>query len=66
MEYVYRITISSNYISLALDIYDMDINKWQDGGEFEEEISRPVDSYSIGTWEIDDWDEVDDDLNQLI
>ena len=65
MEYVYRITISSNYISLALDIYDMDVNQWQDGGEFEEEISRPVDSYSIGTWDIDEWAEVDD-LTQII
>ena len=65
MEYIYRITISSNFISLDLDIYDASSNDWQDGGSFEEEISRPAESYPIGTWTLEEW-EGTDDLTQII
>ena len=61
MTYIYRITISSNYISLALDVY----NDWQNGGQSEEEVSRPSESFKIGTWLLDDWTIVDD-LGQTI
>lgn len=61
MTYIYRITISSNYISLALDVY----NDWQDGGQSETDVSRPSESFEIGTWNMDEWTIVDD-LGQTI
>lgn len=65
MDYVYRVTISSNYISLDLDIYDAVSNAWQEGGTFTENVSTPSGSYQIGTWTFDDWG-VTDDLGQTI
>ena len=66
MDYVYRVTISSNFISLAVDIYDASSNKWQDGGSFNENIASPVQSYVVGTWTINQWGTVNDLTQEII
>lgn len=65
MDYIYRVTIRSNYIVLELDIYDSTSNAWQEGGEFRQEVSTPSGSYTIGTWAFDSWG-VTEDLSQEI
>ena len=66
MNYVYRVTISSNFISLAVDIFDASTNPWQDGGSFNESISTPSQSYVVGTWSFNQWGEVNDLTQEII
>ena len=66
MNYVYRVTISSNFISLAVDIFDESSNQWQNGGSFDESISSPVQSYVIGTWTFNQWGEVNDLTQEIM
>ena len=66
MNYVYRVTISSNFISLAVDIFDASTNQWQDGGSSDESISTPSQSYVVGTWSFNQWGEVNDLTQEII
>ena len=66
MNYIYRVTISSNFISLAVDIYDASTNLWQDGGSFNESVSSPTQTYVIGTWSFNQWGEVNDLTQEIM
>lgn len=52
--YVYRVVVSSNYITLSVDIFGDDTNDWEEGipGGGDDTVGGPADRIRIGTWEI--------------
>lgn len=52
--YVYRVVVSSNYITLSVDIFGDDTNDWEPGitGGGDDTVGGPADRIQIGTWEI--------------
>lgn len=61
--YQFNITVSSNYISAEVYVYDQTGNEWQEGGNGGGTIETPEYSVRLGTWRIvgkgDDWETVE-------
>ena len=53
--YVYRVMVESDYISVVLDVYDSTANDWQSGADISSSIGTLTETLEIGKWTLEGW-----------
>lgn len=53
--YVYRVMVESDYISVVLDVYDSTANDWQAGADISSSIGTLTETLEIGKWTLEGW-----------